>query len=427
MTGFRVITPLDRPVDSVIRPPGSKSETIRALVVAALAEGRSTLRRPLDSEDTGFARRALGQLGVEVDAGDGQWVVGGSGGHLHPSPDPLDAGASGLTARAMIALAPLVDGPTTVVGRDRLPERPMAGLVEALRALGVEAVDNEGRLPVTVHGTGALPGGKVVVDSHQTTQFATALLMAAPLAATPLLIIPSGLEGSHRYLDLTVATMSEFGARVEQEDEGYRVWPTAYTATDLEIEPDASAAVYPMVAAAVTGGRVTIEGLGSRCIQPDMAVARVLGTMGCAVEQSEAGTTIDARGRPLRPVDVDLSGSPDGSLAVAVAALFAEGPTRLRGLGSLRFKESDRLSALATEITRLGSGARVEGTELLITPANMRPTRIETYGDHRMAMSFALVGLGVPGIEIADPEVVAKTWPGYWDMLDGLSGGLGLI
>ncbi|HSJ85050.1 MAG TPA: 3-phosphoshikimate 1-carboxyvinyltransferase [Acidimicrobiia bacterium] len=421
MIGSRAMTPLQRPFVRTIRPPGSKSETIRALVVAALAHGSSTLSQPLDSEDTGFARRALEQLGVEIDLGDNAWAVRGSSGRLQRSGAPLDAGASGLTARAMIALTPLVDGPTTVVGRDRLPERPMAGLVDALRGLGVEVTDQEGRLPVTVHGTGALPGGTAGVDSRQTTQFATALLMAAPLATAPLLVIPRGLEGSHRYIDITVATMTEFGARVEPQGEGYRVSPTGYKATAVSIEPDASAAVYPMVAAAITGGRVTIDGLGSRSMQPDMAVARVLETMGCAVEQSEASTTIDARGRQLEPADEDMSGSPDGALAVAVAALFASGPSRLRGLGSLRFKESDRLSALADEINRLGAHARIEGTDLLISPAELRPTRIETYGDHRIAMSFALIGLVMPGIEIAEPKVVAKTWPEYWDVLDGLA------
>ena len=421
MIGSRAVTPLQRPFARTIRPPGSKSETIRALVVAALADGSSTLSQPLDSEDTGFARRALEQLGVEIDPGDNAWVVHGSSGSLQRSGAPLDAGASGLTARAMIALISLVDGPTTVVGRDRLPERPMGGLVDALRGLGVEVTDNEGRLPVTVHGTGALPGGTAGVDSHQTTQFATALLMAAPLAIDSLVVIPRRLEGSHRYLDITVATMTEFGARVESQGEGYRVSPTGFTATDVAIEPDASAAIYPMVAAAITGGRVTIEGLGSRSMQPDMAVARVLEAMGCAVEQTVASTAIDARGRKLDPVDEDLSGSPDGALAVAVASLFASGPSRLRGLGSLRFKESDRLSALADEINRLGAHARIEGTDLLISPAELRPTLIETYGDHRIAMSFALIGLTMPGIEIADPGVVAKTWPEYWDFLDGLA------
>jgi 3-phosphoshikimate 1-carboxyvinyltransferase len=421
MTGPRAIAPLERPIDAVIRPPGSKSETIRALVAAALAKGRSRLERPLESEDTTFAMRALEQLGVEIDAEEGRWAIEGSAGLLLAAPGPIDAGASGLTARAMIAMAALVDGKTTVVGRDRLPERPMDGLVQALRGLGVEAVATGGRLPVTVVGTGALPGGTAEVASHQTTQFATALLLAAPLAEAPLHIVPGGLEGSHRYLDVTLETMRRFGARVDRTDRGYQGFPTGYTSIDLVIEPDASAAVYPMVAAAISGGRVTIDGLGSRSIQPDMGVAGVLALMGCDLEQSDTVTTVDARGCRLQPIDVDLSGSPDGSLAVAVAALFAEGPSRLRGLGSLRFKESDRLSALANEITRIGAGARVEGSELLITPAAMRPARIETYGDHRMAMSLALVGLGVPGIEIANPEVVAKTWPGYWDMLERLS------
>jgi 3-phosphoshikimate 1-carboxyvinyltransferase len=421
MTAPRVISPLDRPVDMVIRPPGSKSETIRALVAAALAKGQSTLERPLESEDTTFARHALEHLGVQIDAVEGQWAIEGSAGLLHLPPRPIDAGASGLTARAMIAVSALVDGETSVVGRDRLPERPMGGLVDALRGLGVEAVATGGHLPVTILGTGALPGGTVEVASHQTSQFVTALLLAAPLAEAPLHIIPSGLEGSHRYLEMTLETMRRFGARVERTDRGYQGLPTGYTSIDLVIEPDASAAVYPMVAAAISGGRVTIDGLGSRSIQPDMGVAGVLAMMGCDLEQSDTATTVDARGRRLQPIDVDLSGSPDGSLAIAVAALFAEGPSRLRGLGSLRFKESDRLSALVNEMTRLGTGARAEGDELVITPSAMRPARIETYGDHRMAMSFALVGLGVPGIEIADPGVVAKTWPGYWDMLDGLS------
>jgi 3-phosphoshikimate 1-carboxyvinyltransferase len=421
MIGFRAINPVSAPVDATIRPPGSKSETIRALVVAALADGLSTLRRPLDSEDTRFARHALGRLGVEIEPKSVEWLVHGSAGRLSRSHDPVDAGASGLTARALIALAPLVDGPTTVVGRDRLPERPMAGLVEALSTLGVEASSDEGGLPVTVHGTGTLPGGTVAVESHETTQFATALLMAAPLATDPLLIVPLGLKGSHRYLDITLTTMTMFGGEVEQEGQSYRVTPSGYTATALEIEADASAAVYPMVAAAITGGRVTIDGLGSRSIQPDMEVARVLGAMGCAVERSETGTTIDARGRHLEPVDVDLSGSPDGALAVAVAALFASGSSRLRGLGSLRFKESDRLSAMANEVNRLGAHAQIEGTDLVITPAELGPTRIESYGDHRIAMSFALIGLAVPGIEVTGPQVVAKTWPGFWDMLDGLS------
>ena len=236
-----------------------------------------------------------------------------------------------------------------------------------------------------------------------------------------MVVIPEGLEGSRRYLELTIAMMEEFGAIVEQVESGYRVEPGGYRGTDIAIEPDASAAVYPMVAAAITGGRVTIEGLGAESLQPDLAVAGVLEQMGCVLRQTGNETTVAAATDGLRPIDIDLSGSPDGSLAVAVAALFADGPSRLRGLGSLRHKESDRLAALAAEITRLGADATVEGDELTIVPGVLHPARVQSYGDHRVAMSFALVGLCVPGIEIADPDVVAKTWPSFWDMLSDIA------
>lgn len=421
MTEPRVIVPVESPVQAVVRPPGSKSQTIRGLVIAALGVGESMLHRPLDAEDTRFARQALAQLGVETAAGEQEWSVRGAGGRLGRPDTALDAGASGLTARSMIAIASLVDGPVTVTGRDRLPDRPVGGLVTALRDLGVKVSDGVGGLPVTINGRGHLPGGEVTVRSDETTQFATALLMAAPLADGPLLIRPEGLKGSQRYIEVTIETMRRFGAQVATGPGGYRVDPTGYQATRLDIEPDASAAVYPMVAAAITGGRARIEGLGKGSLQPDLDVAGVLGKMGCLVEITDDATVIDARGRQLRGVEVDLSASPDGSLALAVAAMFADGPSRLGGLGSLRFKESDRLAAVANEISRLGAEAEIEGDLLVVNPGPIRPATVETYGDHRMAMAFALVGLAVPGIAVADPEVVAKTWPQFWEMLDRLS------
>ena len=420
MNGFHTVEPAIGPIDASVRPPGSKSHTIRALVVSALAEGESLLQAPLDADDTRAARHALGLFGVDIAAAGDTWRVIGSGGALEAPTVSVDVGASGLTARSVIALASLIHGTTTVVGRDRLPERPMGGLVDALNALGVETSSVDGHLPVTVDG-GALPGGLVTVDSHQTSQFASALLLVAPLAREKMVVIPQGLEGSRRYLELTTSMMEEFGAMVEQAETGYRVEPGGYRGTDVAIEPDASAAVYPMVAAAITGGRVTIEGLGAESLQPDLAVAGVLEQMGCILRQTANETTVAAPTDGLRPIDIDLSGCPDGSLAVAVAALFAHGPSRLRGLGSLRHKESDRLAALAAEITRLGADATVVGDELTIVPGVLHSARVKTYGDHRVAMSLALVGLCVPGIEIADPEVVAKTWPSFWNMLSGIT------
>ena len=273
---------------------------------------------------------------------------------------------------------------------------------------------------MTVFGKGSLPGGTVEVESSETTQFLTALLMASPLASTPMTITPVGLQGSEGYVSMTLQMMRDLGATVETAGERHRVEASGYVGADIDIEPDASAAVYPMVAAAVTGGSVTIEGLGSRSLQPDLSVARVLENMGCVVAQTEDTTTVTASDDTLRPVDIDLRSCPDGALAVAVACLFADGRSALRGLGSLRHKESDRLVALAAEIERLGAEVEIGEDHLAITPRPLRAARVETYGDHRMAMSFALVGLVVEGIEISDPGVVGKTWPHYWEFLQNL-------
>ncbi len=423
MTGHIGVEPARGPIEASVRPPGSKSQTIRALVISTLARGRSRLSGALVSDDTGFASAALEGLGGAISVDGDVWTVEGTGGRLIAPEGVLDVGASGLTARAVIALGALVEGRTTVMGRDRLPERPMGGLVEALRYLGVEVMSDGGHLPVTVVGVGRLPGGEVMVDSSQTSQFVSALLLAAPLAAGPLRVEPAGLRGSHRYLEVTIATMRAFGAYPIPDGPGYRVDPSGYEGVDIAIEPDASAAVYPMAAAAVIGGKVTIEGLGSASLQPDMGVADVLASMGCIVTQTETETTVEGGSGPLWPIDADLSGSPDGALAIAVTCLFAQGPSRLRGLGSLRFKESDRLAATAHELVRLGAAASVEGDDLIIEPAPLRAGRVDSHGDHRIAMSFAIAGLRIPGIEIADPGVVAKTWPGYWEVLAEMAGG----
>lgn len=421
MTSVRRVTAAARPIDAMVRPPGSKSLTIRALVVAALARGDSRLWHPLEAEDTAVARGALRRLGVEIEDGSDPWVVQGRAGDLTAPDRPLDVGASGLTARCLIPVAALVEGETRVVGRDRLPERPMEGVVAALRALGVEVESESGRLPVVVRGAGRLPGGRVEVEAGTTTQFLTGLLMVAPLADAPLTVTPKGLAGAAGYVEMTVRLMEEFGARVVVGVDGYLVDNGGYRGGDYLIEPDASAAVYPMVAAAITAGRVTVAGLGPGSQQPDLAVARCLEQMGCRLLWPEDGVTVDARDVLLNGLDADLSGSPDGAVALAVAALFARGESRLRGLGSLRVKESDRLAALVAELGRLGAEAAVEGDDLIIRPRELSPARVETYRDHRIAMSFALAGLVVPGVEIAEPEVVGKTWPGFWDFLDDLS------
>ena len=420
MVEFREVHPKKRPIDSVVRLPGSKSLTIRALACAALAEGRSRLRYPLDSEDTLAARDAFRLLGVNISENDEGWDVDGSNGMLVGPLDPIDAGASGLTARILLGLAPLVSGALIVTGRDRLPERPMDGILEVLEAQGVRVVSEGGHLPITVDSGSARVPGRLVVNASKSTQFVTAALLPAPVAEIPIVVVAEELSGSRGYLGLTVDVMRAFGADVEASDNEFAVETGGYRGVVYEIEPDASAAVYPMVAAAITGGRVVVEGLGQKSLQPDYGIASVLEEMGCQVERAVGSTTIIGSTDRLEPIDVDLSRSPDGALAVAVACLRASGSSRIRGLGSLRYKESDRLSALAKEINRTSGSAEIEGASLLIQPGNISHVQFETYSDHRMAMSLALLGLVSDGVSIGDPNVVAKTWPGYWKMLDQL-------
>ncbi|HLF61394.1 MAG TPA: 3-phosphoshikimate 1-carboxyvinyltransferase [Acidimicrobiia bacterium] len=408
------------PIEASVRPPGSKSLTIRSLFAASLAEGTSRLGNPLDSGDTRAARGAVHALGVTIEEADGRWGVEGSGGALVPTSVAIDAGESGLTARCLIALGALVPGPTEIVGRGRLPQRPMAGLLEALATLGVRARANRGGLPIVVEGSGSLRGGTVRVSTTETTQFATAMLLVAPLAAEPLTIVLDDPQGSTGYLDLTLEVMSCFGARVERSAQQFLIEPTGYRAIDFAVEPDASAAVYPLVATAIRGGRLTVSGLGAPSRQPDLQITRVLAEMGCVVTLGPNSTDIESGGGRLQAIDADLSAMPDGAVAVAVACLFADGKSRLTGLASLRHKESDRLRALADQLRNVGGEARVEGDSLVIVPGVLHPATIDTYGDHRIAMSFSLVGLVQPGIEIEEPAVVDKTWPAFWQMLEAL-------
>lgn len=416
----RAVNVHDGAIDATVRPPGSKSATIRALACASLSDGRSTLLQPLESEDTVAAREAFRSLGVSIEEHEGSWVVHGVSKGLRASGEPLDCGASGLTARILLALAPLIPGDTVLVGRDRLPLRPFGALVDALQAQGVPVQSENGLMPLTVSGLGQIRGGEVSVNLSESTQFATALMIAAAHADTATDLRVSGLAGSAGYLDLTSDMMAAFRVEVLRIDDVVHIPNSGYRAAMVEIEADASAAVYPMLAAALTGGRVDIEGLGLKSNQPDFEIASVLDRMGCTVVRTPDATRIFGPDSGLEGIDVDLSNSPDGALGIAVAAVVAKGPSHLRGLGSLRHKESDRLKALATEITRLGAGAVIDEDTLVITPGEVSPTAIETYSDHRMAMSFAMLGLVVDGIEIEDPDVVNKTWPGFWSMLDAL-------
>jgi 3-phosphoshikimate 1-carboxyvinyltransferase len=420
MVSTRRVRPAHGPISARVSLPGSKSLTIRALAAAALASGRSHLYGALNAEDTVAMAGAIEALGSSVQKDTDPWAVDGTGGHLtHPTGE-VDAGESALSARLITAMTSLGTGEVTVTGSGSLRRRPMAGLATALGELGIE-VRSDGQVPLTVKGRSGIRGGPVTVDCSVTSQFASALLMVAPMADDTVDLRLEGLSGPRGYITMTVSVMRAFGAEVEPSITGFRVEPTGYHPVDFVVEPDASAAAYPMLAAAITRGRVELEGLRADSAQPDIAVLSVFEEMGCRVAPTGRGLTITGPDLSLRPFRGDLSGLPDGALAVAVACLFADGESELSGLGSLRYKESDRIDSLVSELSRLGATTEIDGEIVRISPGGISPATIDPHGDHRIAMAFAPVGLLVDGIEVADPRVVDKTWPGFWAMLDGLA------
>lgn len=409
------------PLDATVRVPGSKSITNRAAVCAALAAGESTLEGALASDDSDAMRVALGALGVPISVAGDVWRVSGRDGRLAAPAAPLDARASGTTARFLTAAATLADGPVVIDGAPRMRERPIDDLADALRRLGagIEVLGRNGCPPVRVAG-GGLPGGRASIDARRSSQFVTAVLLAAPCARAAVVLEPvDGVVVSRPYVDLTLQVMGAFGAAARWQAGGraLRIDPGRYRARRFAVEPDASAAAYPLAAAAIAGGTVRVPGVPADSLQADFGLLAILERMGCAVERR--GDTVAVRGPAgrLRAVDVDMNDLPDAVLALAVVALFAEGTTRIRNVANLRIKETDRLAALETELRKLGARAVAGPDRLEITPGPLHGAAIDTYDDHRMAMAFALAGLRVPGVVIRDPGCVAKTWPGYFDAL----------
>lgn len=410
------------PLHAVVRVPGSKSITNRVLLIAALADGSSEITGALASDDTRVMRDALTRLGVRIREEPSAWHVDGVDGGFSAPAEPLIVGNSGTSARFLTAAAALADGPVVIDGNDRMRERPIVDLVDALRALSVpvEILGVDGCPPVRVGG-GGLPGGEVVVDASRSSQYVSALLLAAPYAARDLTIrFRDDVVVSRPYIDLTLQNMRAFGARAEWIEDGAALRIHAghpYAARRFAIEPDASAAAYPFCAAAIAGGRVRVENIARDSIQADFALLDVLARMGCGVHRGDDFAEVSGpRGR-LAAIDVDMNDFPDAVLALAVVALFADGETRIRNVANLRIKETDRLAALESELRKLGADARAGADSLTIRPGALRGAEIATYDDHRMAMAFALAGLRIPGVVILDPGCVSKTWPEYFEAL----------
>ena len=414
-----------------IRPPGSKSLTNRALICGALADGVSTLRGVLDSEDTHVMLEALGQLGLKITHERGARLVEmeGCGGKLVGQDADLFVANSGTTIRFLSAMCAACQGTFRLHGIDRMHQRPIGDLVDALQRLGVEAQTEspQGCPPIGIQTSG-LTGGTISVRGDVSSQFLSGLLMAGPYCQTDLELQVDGELVSRPDVDMTLAVMQSFGVHVQSDPEssGYRLTaPQRYSGTEYAIEPDASAASYFWAAAAITGGDVTVLGLGPDALQGDVGFVQVLKEMGCHVEA--AADSIRVQGTRLKGVDIDMNSISDTVQTLASVALFAEGPTRVRGVAHNRHKETDRIGDLARELRKFGAEVAEHDDGLTITPnpAALVPesfcgVEIETYNDHRMAMSLALPGLRLPGVKILNPGCTVKTYPNYFEDLSTL-------
>ncbi len=372
---------------------------------------------------------SLEQLGGSFAVTGDLVTVQGTGGRLRAPDGPIDVGASGTTARFLTGAATLADGPSLIDGTTRMRQRPIGELVKALRALGaqVEALGEGGCPPVLVGG-GGLAGGHAVIDARRSSQFVSAVALTAPYARRDVsLEYLDGALVSRPYVESTVEVMRAFGGQVEHVPTGLEVRRGGYRACAFAIEPDASAAAYPLVAAAITGGRVRVPGFARDSRQADLGILDVLVAMGCRVVWEDSVITLEGPGGGLRGVDVDMADMPDAVLAVAVAAAFASGPTRITHIGNLRIKESDRLAALETELRKLGADAEAGSDWLLVRSRAVHGAEIDTYDDHRMAMAFSLAGLILPNLVIRDPGCVAKTWPGFFEDMGRLWPGGGSL
>lgn len=419
------IKPITGTVDAVVAVPGSKSYTNRALITAALADGESTITNALFSDDTEYMASTLNTLGISVKEQQDtkKFIVHGKGGAIPARQANLFVGNAGTAMRFLTAMLSLGNGVYEIDGVPRMRQRPIQDLLDGLRQLGADVVskNNDGCPPVMIRGKG-LQGGLTVVKGDLSSQYFSALLMTSPYAKKDVIIEVKGNLVSKRYVDMTIALMREFGVTVENHD--YKMFiiksGQRYRATNYEVEGDASAASYFFGAAAITGGKVRAVGIGMNSLQGDVHFVDVLKSMGCKI--ATGSNWIEVQGGALRGVDIDMGDMPDVVQTLAAVSVFAQGKTRVRNVKNMRIKETDRIAAVVNELRRMGISAIEYEDGFEIEPSPPCPAEIETYDDHRMAMSFALIGLRASGIMIKNPGCVAKTFPDYFQRLEALRG-----
>jgi 3-phosphoshikimate 1-carboxyvinyltransferase len=407
------------PVDAVVALPGSKSLTARALVLAALADGPGRLVRPLRARDTDLMAAALRALGVRVEEDGEDWVL--TPGPLR-GPAEVDAGLAGTVLRFLPPVAALADGPVRVDGDPRLHERPNAGLIAALRDLGVQVDDGgRGRAPFTVHGTGRVRGGAVTVDASESSQIVSGLLLAAARFDEGVDLALAGGVPSMPHVEMTVASLRGRGVNVVGTERGWRVSPGPVAARDEVLEPDLSNAAPFLAAALVTGGRVTVRDWPAETTQPGGRLDALLGAMGADVERTDEGLRVTGTG-PVRPLVADLGEVGELTPVLAALCALADGTSRLTGVAHLRGHETDRLQALDEVLTAVGARVEQLPDGLVITPGPHRAALLDSYADHRMVHAAAVLGLAVEGVEVRDPGAVSKTLPDFVARWDGMLG-----
>lgn len=417
------VIPLAQPPDCEVRVPGSKSITNRALLIAALATGESWLDGALFSDDTRYMTEAWRQLGIAVqeDTRAERVTVCGQGGTWPATRADLHVGNAGTAMRFLVAALCLGHGEFRIDGSARMRERPIQDLLDALAQLGGHArsAGANGCPPVLIDAHG-LAGGHACIAAAKSSQFLSALLLVAPYARAHTELEVVGALVAAPYIDMTIGVMRAFGVAVRRE--GYRhfaVDPGAYAAGTYRIEPDASSAHYFLAAAALCGGRVRVDGLGYASLQGDVRFVDILEQMGAAVVRGDDYLEVRG-GAQLDGIEVDMNAIADTVPTLAALAPFARSPVTIRNVAHVRLQESDRLHAVATELQRLGVRVRERDDGLCIEPSAVRPAVVDTYDDHRLAMSFALIGLRVAGIGIRDPACVGKTFPDYFARLETL-------
>lgn len=425
------------PINATVEVPGSKSITNRALLISALSDGRSFLKKVLFSDDSRVFIKALQDLGflVEADESTEAATVTGQSKFVSASSGDIYVGSAGTAARFLTALLALSDGRFTIDASEQMRKRPMLPLFEALSRMGADFTfaEKEGFLPVTVKGAfcdeNELLTDTAVVDSDSSTQFLSALLMMAPVIANrtgkPFRVQATGNRAQGSYVKMTLKVMKDFGvsAEFDRDNQMFSAAPgLTYKSREYEIEPDVSAASYFYAAAAVTGGEIIVNGVHPDSCQGDIRFLDVLKQMGCSLEDTAGGLKLTGpNGGKLRGISIDMKDFSDQTMTLAAIAPFCDSPVEITGIGHIRRQESDRISAIASELGRMGIDVEESEASLKIYPGTPAPAEIETYNDHRIAMAFSLVGLRTDGIVIKDYECCKKTFEKYFEVFDTLT------